>query len=579
MANRIISIEVGYSLTKVCEMDFRAKNPKVYKYFTIPTPEGVYEDGFLTENPEFITTLRQAIGFNKMRTKQAVCSVTSSKIATREVMLPSVKASQVQALVEANAGDYFPINLNDYELGHLVIGNIKETDGTNKLKVLVMACHKQLIQGYEKLCDQLGLHLISLDYSGNSIYQIMKNEIKDETEMVLRVEEKQSIATIISGQNMMMQRNVVYGVENAMFALMGSTAFPQKTYEEAYEELKRIRCIRLVINDSTKVVEKDDDEPQVTEKVAKAMKDITDSLAPLIGNIARVLDLYNSKNPDKPVTKISLIGMGSDISGLSKLFTNELGVKTIVCNNIRGINWNHAAGEGSSGKYVSTIGAGLAPVGFVNEEKKKNDLKDVNYKNVAFLVAILTATICGALYFLAFTELAAAKVTNLALKNDEAKYAPSEELFHKYEKVKAFHDEVLIDDNLTYSENDNLIAFLDSLEKALPEEAKVKEFTSSPSECTLAVEFETIDSAIGFVQAVRDFDCTLDVVVNSIAAEPKEQIEAEDEGSEESSEEADADNSENSEGSEEEEEEQIVYTVSLSIVYFDAIYYSAIENQ
>ena len=516
MANKIISIEVGYSLTKICEMDFRAKNPKVYKYFSIPTPEGVFDDGFLSDNPAFVASIKQSLSFNKIRTKQAVCTITSSKIATREVMLPSVKASQVQALVEANANDYFPIDLQDYEIGHLVIGNIKETDGSNKMKVLVMACSKQLIQGYDKLCEQLGLHLISIDYSGNSIYQIMKNEIKDDTEMVLRVDEKQSVATIISNQNMMMQRNIVYGIESAIYMLMSSTAFVQNTYEEALEELKRIRCIKLVLNENTKIIDKDDEDIQVTEKVSKAMTDITESLAPLVGNIARVIDLYNSKSPDKPIKKIQLIGLGADLSGLSKLLTNELGVKTVVCNNIKSIGWNHSAGDGSSGRYVSTIGAGIAPVGFINEEKRKNDIKDVNYKSVSILTAILGLTVCAALLFVSYSSYYEQNLKQKRLRKEEALYLEAEKAFNEAESLKELSLQVDAAGMVTTGPNDNLVDFLTELETVLPEESLVLYLQSDTLAANVTLRVLDLETVAKVIENIRDFECAHTVTVLSI---------------------------------------------------------------
>ena len=52
---KILSMEVGYSTTRICEMDYRVKTPKVYKYVSIPTPVGVMDDGFVAVNEEFIS--------------------------------------------------------------------------------------------------------------------------------------------------------------------------------------------------------------------------------------------------------------------------------------------------------------------------------------------------------------------------------------------------------------------------------------------------------------------------------------------------------------------------------------------
>ena len=53
MNNRVLSIEIGNSFTKICEMDYKVKKPKVYKVLTVETPEGIVVDGMLQPTQEY----------------------------------------------------------------------------------------------------------------------------------------------------------------------------------------------------------------------------------------------------------------------------------------------------------------------------------------------------------------------------------------------------------------------------------------------------------------------------------------------------------------------------------------------
>ncbi len=44
MANRVLGIEIGENLTRVVEIDYKAKNPKIYNMFGFPTPPGMIND-------------------------------------------------------------------------------------------------------------------------------------------------------------------------------------------------------------------------------------------------------------------------------------------------------------------------------------------------------------------------------------------------------------------------------------------------------------------------------------------------------------------------------------------------------
>ena len=519
---KILSIEVGYSLTRICEMDYRVKTPKIYKYVSIPTPQGVVDDGFIAENIEFIELIKKTLTENKIKTKQAVFSVASSKIATREILLPAVKMTQLETLVKSNASDYFPIDLAEYELAHLVLGVIKGENGkADKYKVMVMAAGKNLVTGYESFASRCGLHLLSLDYTGNSIYQIMKNECKEETEMVIKVEERSAIATIISDQILVLQRTIVYGVDDAIQTLMRSPAFEEKSYRDALELMKRKTCIKVVLNENTHVLE-EDDVPDENEKIASAKREIAASLTPLVINVAKVVDLYHSKNPNSPIKKVSLVGLGSDISGLSKLLTNELGIHTSVMSDLKSITWNRSGGEGNPGKYIANIGATFAPVGFINEEKKKSDLRNVNYKIIAVCSAGFFLVISVVVAALALMRYSDALQEQQRLRRLETEYAPAEVVYNTYNNFITFYKEMEIGYKLTEHPNDNLIVFLQELEEKLPVDAQLTEFTSDNEQATLTMKVINKEEAAKVIQMLRSFDSVMDVSIGALDKEDKD---------------------------------------------------------
>ncbi len=523
--SKILSVEIGNSVTRICEMDFRTKSPKVYKCMSVPTPPGTMEDGFLSENVEFAALVRKTLNENKIKTKQVVFSVTSSKIATREVMMPVVKINQIDSMVKANASDYFPIDLSEYELAHLVLGVDKSESQGERFKVLVMAAGKNLVAGYEAFAKLCGLQLVSLDYSGNSIYQVMKNECGEETEMVIKVEEHTTFASVISAKNLVLQRNLAYGVDAAVQTLMNAKAFEEDSYKDALELMKRRTCIKLSVSGNVKPVEgeetevEDFDDVDDSEKMLAAKQEIAESLMPLIANVGRVVDLYNSKNVEMPVKHIRLIGLGSDISGLSKLFTNELGIRTTVMNNFSSISWNKSSGEGSLGRYIACVGAGMAPVGFINEEKKKSDLKDVNYKNVTILAALFFVAASAALAVLGLSQYNEVKVEEGRLQRLEATYAPAESIYNQYNNLTALFNEVRAGYRMTESPNDGLLDFLTELEEKLPANARVRSFVSNATQASITLEAANMEEAAKVIQTLRGFSSLMNVTVAGVSTE------------------------------------------------------------
>ncbi|MBR5896749.1 MAG: pilus assembly protein PilM, partial [Lachnospiraceae bacterium] len=507
-------IEVGNSLTKIVEMDYKSKNPKVYKCINIPTPDEVFDDGYISDSAEYAKTLKQALTDNKIKTRQAVCTITCSKIANREILLPNVKLNQVDDLIRANASEYFPVDLTQYELGFIVLGR-ESAEADAKLKVMLLACEKELIKGYDTLFNQAGLKLVGVDYAGNSVVQIMKKEVTEETEMVIKVEEQSTIATVISGGNLMMQRNLAYGIDNAVQTMMATKACPETGYGECIEVMKKENCLMPSLNrEDEETVER---RKTLDASVRKALTDMTEALGPLVGNVGRVLDLYNSKNVDHPITKVSMIGLGSQIMGLDKLFEKELGVPTESVNEAKSVTRPMGVTLTSVGEYMTAMGAAISPVGFISEAEKKDKRKSVNYFTLSILCLVLIATLIAWLYLMVKQPYEEEVSHNVTLKNLEKKYEPALKVKEQAESVQALYNEVVTLNGLTESNNDGLLNFLAEMEAKLPSDMELESFQSDNTKAVFSINVPTMMDAASIIDTVREFESLSEVKVSSIS--------------------------------------------------------------
>ena len=44
---KVLSVEIGMSNTRIVEMDYQTKKPRVYRCIEVPTPQGAVRDGYL----------------------------------------------------------------------------------------------------------------------------------------------------------------------------------------------------------------------------------------------------------------------------------------------------------------------------------------------------------------------------------------------------------------------------------------------------------------------------------------------------------------------------------------------------
>lgn len=518
MSKRVLSIEIGNSLTKICEMDYMVKKPKVYAALTVRTPKDAYADGMLKPSEDFANAIIHGLAGKGIKTKDAVFSISSTKIASREVQIPNVKTERIEGIVKANAGDYFPIDMSQYEIGYHMTGAAPVDD---KLKVMALAVPKSLLNNYYDLASACGLTIKAFDYSSNSLYQVLKDAMGEETTLILKVDEISTVATIMQAGQIIMQRNVAYGVETAIETLMANKVFDAFDYNAAVNRLRRKTCINRTLRpEDAEWDMSDEPEEEESEALTRAKQNVTLSLGNLISSIGRVLDYYNSRNNGNPVQKIYLTGFGGDFSGLSKLLSNCLEQKVVVLSSVDGVAFGRNMKDVSFGEYISCLGAVVAPVGLMNDATKAAAnvtlVKGTNYTFVSVSILMLGIVGALALSILSVGRYTAAEAENVSLKARIQSLQEAQQVYDVYMAAKAQNDKYEFFYEYTETPNENLVAFINELEEILPSSFYTNSFTSDESGISMTVTVEGKPAAARVIKNIRDMESIENVSVSGI---------------------------------------------------------------
>ena len=541
MANKVIAIEIGNAITRIVQMDYQTKKPKVYRHVTINTPEGSYNDGYINTNSNALAVaIQKAVQDNNMNgSKNVIFTITSSKILTREVMIPPVKPNMIDSTVKLNLSEYFPIDLSQYEVATLPLERItKEGDNMGKYRVLIVAADKDMIRAYEGLAKTCGLTLIQVDYVGNSIYQAFKNEEADKCSMILKVEEKQTSITIVDKQNLLLQRNVNYGIEEVIQEVVNQQAFGVRFYDEACKYVKTNKCILDSLSDTAKsVVGEGGDDGSIRKgggiQINEARCAVTRNVSQLISAVSRVVDFYNSRFA-VPIDSIFICGLGGTFVDLDVLFTTEMGIKTNMLKKLEEVQWAALGDNGDFPGYAATIGAAMGPIGLYNKAKEDRKLATaINFKLLAILIAALTVVVCAVMYLPKLISKQSLESEQKQLKETERKYVEAEAIYNKYINTLTFYNAVVVGDKAMENPNDNILLFFDELEKTLPADSMITNFSSSSSAVSMSIRVPDQAVAAALINKIRNFDSLSTVTVSAINEnwfEPKKEDDKDDEG-------------------------------------------------
>lgn len=522
MNNRVLSIEIGNSFTKICEIDYKVKKPKVYKVLTVETPEGVVVDGMLQPTQEYADHLVNALGTNGIRTKRVIFTISSTRVASREVQIPNVKASKIEALVKTNANDYFPVDLTQYEIGHYLAGGLTEE---GKLRVMALAVPKALLNSYYQLAQMCGWEVECFDYSSNSLYQILRDEKSEKVTMMIKIDENNTIVTVLSAGKVLLQRTVAYGVQDAIETMIASGAYAVNDPMSAVERFQKKTCLNRVLHQGDKLWEENagrwEDEDAGNVEVTAARQKITASLEPLIVGVSRVIDFYDSRNGDTPIERTYVTGLGGSFSGMSKLFTNCLERKVHTLSDMDDkIGMSKAIRSTRPAAYISCLGAVLAPVGLIDKSQQKAKgmtvVSGTNYTFVSVAVLVLGVILSIAMAVTSLTRYFGTVAENVALQARVEELQPAQTVYNEYLSTAAQYDKYKYLYEYTENPNENLVEFINELEQILPSSFWTNSFSSDMEGISMSVTVEGKAAAARTILNIRNMESIEDVQISNI---------------------------------------------------------------
>lgn len=499
MAKKVISIETGIQWTKVALVDYRKKNPPVHEAFAFRTPEHAVEDGYIRDKDSLARALKEELARRQILEKDVVFTLSSSKVVTREVVIPYVKDNKIKGIIDAQSRDYFPMDISGYTISYNKM-DVVEDDGKKQLKLLLVAIPDNLLGNYVSFAQLAGLKVETFDYIGNGCIQLMCDSFVDNA-MIIQLEEQATVISILENKKLAFQRVTPYGYGATISAVVDHPILGIDDEERAFDFLLEHNVIfnKPSMPDNGDPAQQAIDQAQADE----AYEDLAESLRYHLRIANTALDYYQNQVKKEFVGNVYLVGDGSRFAGIHKLFAQELPLplqkidfaKVIDLRNQNGVNDQKKAGkkkhqdytdpvmeESSSPRqpraatpvgFLSVIGAAVHPLDakpkdMQEADSKKNDLRTA-YILLAGSVLLSLLLILGSSVrqLVAYTQ-----HRQLSDRLDELAYV--QQTYDESAKIQAQEQVYVNLDQATVTKNENLLPLIEQLEKELPSDIKVE---------------------------------------------------------------------------------------------------------
>lgn len=500
MANRVLCIEIGNRMTHVVETDFKVKEPKIYKSFSFQTPDNLFKEETLADVLPFKERLDAGLEEHKIKTRKAVFVLASSRIASRDVVIPHVKENRIRTLLYANSAEYFPVDLEKYQLSYRLLDEVEE-EGEQKYKLMVLAVPNEMIDAYKSLAKVCLLTLVDLDYIGNAATQLLEKNIKNDLYAAVRLEEDTTMITIVRENKIELQRTFPYGIADVIQAVQKSGHFGEDI--DFYETLEKMRK-----------------ENVLTLEEEEIREDITEGFRAITGNVSRVMNFYSSNHAGAEMENIVLYGTGADICGMEQYLSDELSIP------VSGESLREALPQekGNTGDYyplmyLTCVGAAVNPMKFRLEDEKevaekKKEHKQIHIEPKNFFGICVVVSLVLLLAVVPYYGYLKMGVHKLQKERSEKQYLADE--YKEYNQAKTEYEKIenLYQETTTTSEG--IGDFIDELEKNMPSDILVRSITSNSESVTMDIRVSSKREAAKVVDELSGFESISDVQVESL---------------------------------------------------------------
>lgn len=514
---RILSIEAEASQIRVAEVEVRGKKGRIYNCFCIPAPQGAVEDGQIRDTKTLGENLKAELSQRKIRTKKVYFATGSTRIASREVRIPFVKANRIQSIIEANATDYFPIDVSKYVLSYSVVDveSQKSEDGKEETKqyhLMVYAAPKAISAAYSEFAENAGLTMTGITYTGDSIYHSVKDEYAKGTHILVKVEYTGTSITVIRDGELTLQRNINYGVDSAAETVR---AFPEFGDRLDANEALDVLCSRKCINPFLDMESFDEEISDEDRKLETARAEVTESLRYLIGNISRIMDYYISRHTDTNFDSIVCCGLGAQIKGLMQLLTNELGQQVDVLQEFKNFALPASGDTQEVCLYAAVLSPGTSGVNLMDKVNRKKKEKKETLSGA--IIICVVGTVAGVV-------LTAAGYANRIYQQHEqerlnqriSEESSIEEIYSAYTNAKAQYDNYQNMYQYTNTPNEGLKTFIEELEEKMPSDITVENFSSTGTQVSFSMRVGSKSAAANTIMQLRTFESLSTVTTTGI---------------------------------------------------------------
>ena len=305
-SGRVVGIDVGMFSTKVVQLRYDAERAVLESYGELLN-ERYFKSatavvgGFLRySDSDLMSLIKDVLVESNINAHDAIFSIPAAASFVVKITLPKITPKEVESAIPFEARKYIPIPITEVILDWDIIPNKEQQQET---EVLLVALPREVVDKFKRVGVAAGLNVKALEVETFSLVRSLVGH--DPTpQAIINFGYRTTTLAIVDQGKLRVSHNFD----------RGSLELTKALERGLNVNLERAEQIKRDIGLGERIEEKE---------ISSIMLPL---LTTLLGEIERIVDIYNRKAPRK-IQKIVLTGGGSQLKGLVEFTATTFGIE------------------------------------------------------------------------------------------------------------------------------------------------------------------------------------------------------------------------------------------------------------
>ncbi len=307
-ASKRVGLEISNSAVRIAELTFSGGRPKLVNLGQVRLPPRAVVDGAIADVPAVVSAIQRCLSEGNFSAKDVHLGIAGLRAITRELDMPHVPDSELDAAVRLQALDVIPFPVEKTVMSARPLEELTGPDGSAIRRVLLAAAHRDLVDPLLEAVEAAGLTALSIDLTSTALIRALYDPAGAAGGPEAIVAIGAGLTTVIVHEAGVPHfvRTIAEGGDTITAAIAGALDLPIDDAEATKRNL-------------------DQSGPHIRAAAAAANEAATS----LIAEIRSSIEYYSTLPGRAEIRRVTLTGGGSRLSGLLERLQQNLRAQVV----------------------------------------------------------------------------------------------------------------------------------------------------------------------------------------------------------------------------------------------------------